>query len=52
MIKLVSVVYGMFDEKKEEEGRAGRSLFSEELDSMAHAVRRVVEVYYNLNEKK
>ena len=42
----------MFAEKEEEEeeGRTGRSLFSEELDSVANVVRKVVEVYTNLNE--
>ena len=29
---------------------AGRSLFSEEVDSMANAVRKAVEVYNNLSE--
>ena len=38
------------EEEEEEEGRAGRSLFSEELDSVANVVRKVVEMYTNLNE--
>ena len=29
---------------------AGRALISEELDSMVNAVRKMVEVYNNLNE--
>ena len=41
----------MFAEKgEEEEGRGARSLFSEELDSVANVVRKVVEMYTNLNE--
>ena len=31
---------------------AGRALFSEELDSMVNAVRKMVEVYTNLNEEE
>ena len=31
---------------------AGRALISEELDSMVNAVRKMVEVYNNLNEEE
>ena len=31
---------------------AGRALISEELDSMVNAVRKMVEVYTNLNEEE
>ena len=45
-------VIGMFalNEEEEEEGRGARSLFSEELDSVANVVRKMVEMYTNLNE--
>ena len=42
--------FGFFARSEEKEGKAGRSLFSEEVDSMANAVRKAVEVYNNLSE--
>ena len=40
------------NEEEVEEGRGGRSLLSEELDPVTHAVRKVAEVYTNLNENE
>ena len=40
--------FGFFAEEAE---KVGRSLWSEEMDSMADAVRKAVEVYTNLNEE-
>ena len=39
------------DMLREEAERVGRSLWSEEVDSLANAVRMAVEVFTNLNEE-